>query len=140
MYFALIITVVQITLGTEVREQIDVISSAMNNLNRGSWVGKVGNSFLFHRDVAILVIIVNLISFVLIRKRYVAGKYQYKYISCVLLLIAAQIITGLFLSYLGLPPVAQALHILLATMLFGSQFYLLLLLSSKQKDIVKQNI
>lgn len=127
-YFGLLITIVQITIGTGVREQIDTISSEMNKLNRSSWVEQVGANFIIHRDLAILVVIVNVISFVLIRKRYRMKEYQYKYISYVLLLIIVQIVTGLFLSYMGLPPFAQAVHILLATMLFGSQFYLLLLL------------
>ncbi|MHB1177644.1 MAG: COX15/CtaA family protein [Daejeonella sp.] len=127
-YAGLLLTIVQITLGTGVREQIDMISSAMNGLNRTEWVQRIGADFAYHRDLAILVVIVNIVSFVLIRKRYLIHGYQYKYISCVLLLIAAQIVTGLALSYMGLPPFAQAVHILLATLVFGSQFYLLLLL------------
>lgn len=137
----LILTIVQITLGTDVREQIDTISSAMNGLNRAEWVQRVGINFVYHRDLAILVVIVNIVSFVLIRRRYRLHGYQYKYISCVLLLIAAQIATGLTLSYMGLPPFAQAVHILLATMVFGSQFYLLLLLtrsSLKTREIERE--
>ncbi len=124
----LLITVVQITIGTEVREQIDSIASAMNRLDRSLLVERVGTDFIIHRDLAILVVIVNVLSFVLIRKRYLMRGYQYKYISYVLLLIIVQIATGLSLTYMGLPPFAQAAHILLATMLFGAQFYLLLLL------------
>ncbi len=135
-YAGLILTVIQITIGTEVREQIDMISAAMNNLNRPEWVSQVGANFIHHRDLAILVIIVNLLSFVLIRKRYPLGGYQYKYISCVLLLIILQIITGLVLSYMGLPPFAQAIHILLATLVFGAQFYLLLLLKKSRLAIL----
>jgi len=135
-YTGLILTIVQITLGTEVREQIDFISSTMNALNRSDWVSRVGATFIFHRDLAILVIIVNAVSFVMIRKRYPAAGYQFKYISYVLLLIVLQIVTGLLLSYLGLPPFAQALHILLATLVFGAQFYLLLLLKKSRLEIL----
>ena len=131
-YFALMLTVVQITIGTEVREQIDAIASAMNSLNRSTWVEQVGTNFIIHRELAILVLIVNVLSFIMIRRRYLSKGYQYKYISYVLLLLGAQVITGLALSYLGLPPFAQAVHILLATMLFGSQFYLLLLVNKNK--------
>jgi cytochrome c oxidase assembly protein subunit 15 len=132
----LLLTVIQITLGTEVREQIDVISSAMEALNRSEWVSQVGAKFIYHRDLAILVIIVNVLSFVMIRKRYPVNGYQYKYISYVLLLIILQIVTGLALSYMGLPPFAQAIHILLATLVFGAQFYLLLLLKKSRLEIL----
>ncbi|SKB65280.1 COX15/CtaA family protein [Daejeonella lutea] len=135
-YTGLILTVVQITLGTEVREQIDMVSTLMSDLNRSEWVSQVGANFIYHRDLAILVIIVNVVSFVLIRKRYPVAGYQYKYISYVFLLIVLQIITGLILSYVGLPPVAQAIHILLATLVFGAQFYLLLLLKKSRLEIL----
>lgn len=135
-YVGLALTLIQITLGTEVREQIDFISSTMEMLNRSEWVSKVGANFVYHRDLAILVIIVNAISFMLIRKRYPVPGYQYKYISYVLLLIVLQIVTGLLLSYMGLPPFAQALHILLATLVFGAQFYLMLLLKKSRLDIL----
>jgi len=136
-YAGLLLTVIQITLGTEVREQIDVISSALDSLNRSEWISQVGSNFIYHRDLAILVIIVNALSFIMIRKRYPVEGYQYKYISYVLLLIVLQIITGLVLSYMGLPPFAQAIHILLATLVFGAQFYLLLLLKKSRLEILK---
>jgi cytochrome c oxidase assembly protein subunit 15 len=44
------------------------------------------------------------------------------------LLVLFQIVTGIILSYLALPPVAQAVHIFLASLMFGVQFYLVLLL------------
>jgi len=135
-YVGLLLTIIQITLGTEVREQIDVVSSAMDTLNRAEWVSQVGANFVYHRDLAILVIIVNVSSFMVIRKRYPIDGYQYKYISYVLLLIVLQIITGLILSYMGLPPFAQAIHILLATLVFGAQFYLLLLLKKSRLEIL----
>jgi cytochrome c oxidase assembly protein subunit 15 len=37
-----------------------------------------------------------------------------------------QILTGIALSYLSLPPVAQMFHILFASLMFGAQFYLML--------------
>lgn len=136
MYSALALTIIQITIGTEVREQIDMISMAMNGLNRSEWVAQVGANFVYHRDLAIAVVIVNVLSFILIKRRYITSGYQYKYIAYVLLLIIAQVVTGLALSYMGLPPFAQGAHILLATMVFGCQFYLLLLLNNSRTEKV----
>lgn len=135
-YSGLLLTIIQITLGTEVREQIDFIASSIDAANRSQWVAKVGINFIYHRDLAIFVIIVNVISFLMIRKRYPVDGCQYRYISYVLLLIVLQIATGLILSYLALPPFAQALHILLATLVFGAQFYLLLLLKKSRLEII----
>jgi cytochrome c oxidase assembly protein subunit 15 len=41
-------------------------------------------------------------------------------------MLMLQIVTGIVLSYYALPPYAQAAHIVLASLVFGAQFYLLL--------------
>ncbi|HUH33020.1 MAG TPA: COX15/CtaA family protein [Daejeonella sp.] len=123
-----ILSLIQIALGTTVREQIDAISSSMDNLNRSEWVANVGLNFDLHRDLAILMVVVDIIIFLMIRAGYSLTGAQFKYVSFVMIFLILQIITGIVLSYLALPPVAQAAHILLATLLFGAQFYLMLLL------------
>lgn len=133
----LILTIIQITLGTEVREKIDAVSSAMDNLNRSVWVSQVGLNFNLHRDLAIAVLAGCVVLYLIIRNKYNLNGIQFRYISVVLILAVLQIIVGLVLSYLGLPPVAQALHIVLATLFFGAQFYLLLLL--KQIKLYSRN-
>ncbi|HYK77792.1 MAG TPA: COX15/CtaA family protein [Daejeonella sp.] len=125
---AMLLTVVQILLGTTVREQVDALAVAMNNLNRSEWVSNLGITFDIHRDLAILVLIVNIVLFVMVRARYVMKGHQFKYVLAVLILIGLQILSGIILSYLALPPVAQTTHLVLACILFGAQYYLMLLL------------
>lgn len=126
--FMLLVTLVQVVLGTEVRERIDTISSSMDYLSRADWVAKVGMPFNIHRDLAILVFFGNVVLFFLVRGRYVLNGWQFKYITYIVFLVVLQIITGIVLSYLALPALAQALHLMLASLLFGAQFYFLLLL------------
>ena len=122
------LSLVQIALGTTVREQVDAIAADLNNMSRAEWVGNVGMNFILHRNLAILVVIMNAAGFLMIRAKYSLTGLQFKYVSIVMILLVLQIITGIVLSYLALPPVAQAVHILLAGLLFGAQFYLMLLL------------
>ncbi len=126
------ILIVQIALGTEVREEIDAISSSMNYLNRSVWVSKTDWLIDWHRNGAVLILILNSVLFVLIRNRYPLTGLQFKYMASILLIMIIQIITGVVLSYLALPAIAQAAHIFLATVLFGAQFYLLLLLKTNK--------
>lgn len=132
-YLLLTVTIVQIVLGTEVREEIDSISAAMDNLNRSAWVAEVGLRFNLHRDIALAVLFFSVLLYFIVRKQYLLNGYQFRYGSIVLFLAIVQILTGLVLSYLGLPPIAQAIHILLATLFFGAQFYLLLLLNENKR-------
>jgi heme a synthase len=129
------LTVLQVILGTDVREQIDAIAATMNGFDRAEWVGKVGYAYSLHRDLAIVVFLFNLVLLALIRRKYMGSTYHFRYMTYILLLIAVQIVTGITLSRLALPPVAQAAHILLATLVFGAQYYLLLLL--KQNRLYK---
>ena len=126
--FVLIVSLVQITLGTTVREEIDHVANLMQHLNRSEWVSKVGLSFVFHRDLAIVVLIANAILFLLVRKKFPLNGLQFLFGSAIIIIVGLQLITGFTLSYMALPPVAQAAHIVLACMLFGAQYYLLLLL------------
>ncbi|HEY9002270.1 MAG TPA: COX15/CtaA family protein [Mucilaginibacter sp.] len=122
---ALIISVAQIVFGTEVREKIDAVSTRLRGYRDG-WVNSAGQIFLQHRDVALLVLAVNIMLYALIRRHFSRHSVQQQLMSFNFLIIMLQIVTGIILSYLSLPPLAQASHILLASLMFGAQFYLML--------------
>jgi cytochrome c oxidase assembly protein subunit 15 len=124
----LLLTIIQVTIGTEVREQIDAIASFMNNLNRSEWTSKVGLNLDLHKNLALLVFISSIVVFYLARREYISNRYQVRYALYVLILVVLQIIVGVTLSYMALPPAAQAIHLTLASLMFGAQYYLVLLL------------
>jgi cytochrome c oxidase assembly protein subunit 15 len=123
---ALVLSIVQITFGTEVRERIDTISGRLQGQSRESWVTDAGSIFVDHRDLAILVLIANVMLYALIRRGFSRHSTQQQVMSFSFLMIMLQIVTGIILSYQGLPPAAQAIHIVLASLVFGAQFYLIL--------------
>ena len=124
--FALIISIVQIAFGTEVREKIDAVASHLQGGYREDWINDAGSIFYQHRDVAILVLLINIALYALIRHGFSRHSAQQQLMSFTFLMIMLQIVTGIILSYWALPPVAQAAHILLASLVFGAQFYLML--------------
>jgi cytochrome c oxidase assembly protein subunit 15 len=124
--FALVITILQITFGTEVREKIDAVSARLQGGYRTDWIKNAGDIFAQHRDVAVLVLIINVMLYALIRRAFNRHSLQQQVMSFTFLMMALQIVTGILLSYLALPPYAQALHILLASLVFGAQYYLML--------------
>jgi len=69
----------------------------------------------------------------LIRSGFSRHSNQQQIMSFILLMIMLQIVTGILLSYWSLPPFAQATHILLASLIFGAQFYLMLNLYTTAK-------
>lgn len=123
---ALVLSVAQIAFGAEVREKIDTVAERLQGGYRSEWITNAGAIFTQHRDVAILVLMMNIALYALIRRSFNRHSLQQQIMSFTFLMLVLQIVTGVILSYSSLPPVAQAAHILLASLVFGAQFYLLL--------------
>ena len=124
--FVLLISIVQIVFGTEVREKIDAVSARLQGSYRDDWVNSIGAIFEDHRSTSIVILITNVALFLIVRKHFNKHSMQQQLMSFTVLIIMLQIVTGIVLSYWSLPPIAQAVHILLSTVLFGTQFYLML--------------
>lgn len=127
VFLTLVVSVIQVVLGTEVREQIDFISKGLNTSARETWVSQVGSLFNYHRDLAVLVAVLNVLAYKLIMDKFGGKNTELRVGSWVIIVLVLQIVTGILLSNFALPPYAQALHILFSTTLFTLQFYLYLL-------------
>jgi cytochrome c oxidase assembly protein subunit 15 len=122
----LVISIVQIAFGSEVREKIDAVAGHLQGGYRDDWISNAGAIFTRHRDVAVLVLVANIVLYALMRRTFSRHSIQQQIMSFAFLMIMLQIVTGILLSYWALPPVAQAAHVLLATLVFSAQFYLML--------------
>ena len=125
--FTIIVTILQIVLGTEVREAIDSIAKSLEFNNRGTWVGKVGDMFSYHRDLAIFVGVCNFVVYKMVIDRFSGKAWPLTTANYIMITLLVQIASGFLLSYLALPPYAQAIHILFSCLLFSLQYYLYLL-------------
>ncbi|HAD97999.1 MAG TPA: heme A synthase [Cryomorphaceae bacterium] len=114
---AVIFTLIQIVLGTQVREQIDIANE--ESLQRIHWIAQLDWSFYVHRSFSILILLLN---FWLWRQQKKLGNLLPQ-MNSVMLLILAEIVLGILLSYLALPKFAQPAHLLLGAALFGMQFF-----------------
>lgn len=127
LFFTLIISIVQIVIGTDVREAVDVIAKALGYGSKAIWISKVGAVFSYHRDLAILVVIANGVVYKMVIDRFSGKAAPLLTARFILITLLVQLLSGLALAYIAFPPVAQALHILFSTLLFSLQFYLYLL-------------
>jgi len=127
LLFTLVISIIQIVLGTEVRESVDVIAKSLSYGLRGTWIDKVGAVFSYHRDLAILVVICNGIIYKMVIDRFSGKAAPLLTARFILITLLIQLLSGFALAYIAFPPAAQAVHILFSTLLFSLQFYLYLL-------------
>lgn len=127
LFFTILISILQIILGTEVRESVDAISKSLQFNGRNTWVSKVGSLFSYHRDLAILVAVCNFVVYKMVKDRFSGKAWPLQTANYIIITLLVQVASGFLLSYMALPPYAQAIHILFATLLFSLQYYLYLL-------------
>lgn len=118
-----LLTFVQIVVGTQVREDIDMIAFGLNYLHREQWIGQLGGMFTVHRVFSALLLLVNLY---VTLKLYQTGDGRLgRLATATMVVIGLEILAGLALAYFAMPALAQPLHLTLGTLLFGVQFLLL---------------
>jgi len=127
LFFTLFISLIQIVLGTDVREAVDVIAKSLGYGNKAIWITKVGEVFSYHRDLAILVVITNAVVYKMVIDRFSGKAAPLLTARFILITLLVQLLSGFALAYIAFPPAAQAVHILFSTLLFSLQFYLYLL-------------
>ncbi|WP_339700756.1 COX15/CtaA family protein [Algoriphagus aquimarinus] len=121
-----ILMLVQIVLGTQVREQIDIISSSLGDMLRDEWVGRIGLEFLIHRSFSLVLLGIHVLYFFWAFK-YTLRRSQVDLWSQVLMiLIILEIATGMAMAYFGIPAFLQPIHLLLGSLIIGVQVMLLL--------------
>jgi heme a synthase len=120
-WFALFLTVIQIVIGTQVRQTVD--EQVKNGVTQSIlWLQNPKWSFYVHRSFSIIVFLVNGYLFYENKKRNL-GLLK---LNWVMLIIGLEIITGIAMYYFDFPFSSQPIHLALASLLFGVQFYLVL--------------
>lgn len=123
---AIALSLVQLVLGTQVRESVDEIAKALGDARRAEWTSQFGTVFLVHRSFSILVLLANAALAVAIGRATSSGSALRRSARVLVGLIVAEIVAGAFLYYAGMPAAIQPLHLLLSALLFGAQFYILI--------------
>ncbi|MDI1293595.1 MAG: COX15/CtaA family protein [Methylobacter sp.] len=121
---AMILTLLQVAMGTQVREAIDFIAHNHAYIERQYWHDDFPLIFYIHRSFSSIILFTNLwLTWKIVR--YVDKKSLLRTIGLSLAaLVVTAIIAGISLDRLGMPPVAQPIHLLMANLIFGVQFFL----------------
>ena len=130
-------TFVQLILGTQVREMIDVLKNLPQSPPRETWITRVGLIDEVHRSFSWLVLIAGAVVFYMSRWWTDSGKVK-KIGSAILVLILLQIATGTGLYYLGLPPVYQVVHLVGIAFLIAFEFLLFLMVIESSQGMASR--
>lgn len=131
LWAGILLTFWQIMLGTQVREQVDVISAAANYAGRENWVAQLGSIFTIHRTVSALVVLLNV--YVGYEIWQLGQRRMRRLVAAMLATIGLEILAGVILASFAFPAAMQPVHLTLATVLFGLQFLTLLAVAQVRK-------
>jgi heme a synthase len=119
------ITLMQVALGAQVRGHIDTALDA--GTARTAVVGTVGPLYIWHREVALLVVALTAAVGALIWKRHLGEQSLRVSAAAAILLVAVQVALGLAMAYVAVTPAIQIGHLISSSLLLGAETVLWLL-------------
>ena len=128
---SIIILLVQVIIGTEVRKFVDIKMELYNYTQKDKWFEEIPGIFYTHRSFSWFIIILNTYIFYLLKKIRLKSIIIYSANA----LIFIQIISGIVMFYFNFPFSTQPLHLLLSTIIVGLQFYFLMLYNYKSNEV-----
>lgn len=121
----LALTMIQIILGTQVREEVDVVAENLGKENREGWIAALSGVYSIHKLFYYTVVVTFLAWMWKIRAELKEHK-SLKFLGSLLaLILISEIAFGLSMHHFNIPPVFQPLHLLFATLLLAGEFSIL---------------
>ncbi len=131
LIISMILFFIQIAVGTQVREAIDVVAQQLGLEGRNQWVNSLGSTFYVHRSFSLVILATCGYLYVLLKR---TGHPALQFMARLLLwFIFMEIFLGVYMAYFGIPAWAQPLHLMAALLILGLQFWLYLKTISLQR-------
>src|SRR5690554_143797 len=123
LYAVLVMTVLQVAMGTQIREMVDFLNHTAGE-ERSAWVSALPWFFYVHRTFSAVVLFANLYLVWMLYKALGMGHILTRLATGVVVVIGIAILSGATLGHLGMPAMVQPAHLLSASLIFGLQFLL----------------
>lgn len=131
-WIAMVLSLIQIALGTQVRQFID--EQTMEGITDVAlWLENPNITFYIHRTFSFVIFFVNFYLY-LRNKRLNLGS---KKITWVMALLLVEIFTGILMYYIHFPFGTQAAHLLIASVMYGLQMAMILEIQKKSDGNVE---
>ncbi|MBC5773771.1 COX15/CtaA family protein [Pontibacter sp. KCTC 32443] len=138
IWIVLLTTFGQILLGTQIREEIDQIAYTLGEAQRDKWIENLGIDFYIHRSFSIVIVLLH--AYLAYKLYKLKDKQITFWTNAMLVIVSAEIVFGIIISYFAIPPVLQPLHLTFAALLFGVQFMILIVYYYASKKAIKKPV
>lgn len=132
------LSLIQILLGTQVRENMDEIIHSLGYGARAEWIDHLGTGFYIHRSFSILVVVANFYWLYQVEKNGSDSRLV-KFVKGCQVVLLLELLSGIAMAYFGVPPFAQPMHLTMGILLIGIQ-YVIWLLINENKYLVKKSL
>jgi heme a synthase len=125
IYGLLILSFIQVILGTQVREEIDVFNKS--SMPRDLWIDSLSFMFKIHRSFSLAIIL----SVFMIWKKFRHVAELSGPAKAIILVTLLEAIAGVVLAYFDMPAFLQPVHLFFGVMLFTLALYPIMILSTR---------
>ena len=132
LLWAMVLSVVQVLIGTQVRESIDEVIQRMGYSERYRWIDGLDFRFYIHRSFSLVILVFHLAVIYQLRKHTTTKGLLSQLVTALMIMVVVEILTGIVLAYFAVPAAAQPIHLTLAIVILGLQFVALLVLNADQ--------
>ncbi|GAB3895858.1 hypothetical protein GCM10028803_12810 [Larkinella knui] len=132
LFWAMIFSVVQVLIGTQVRESIDEVIQRIGYSERYRWIDSLDFRFYVHRSFSLIILVFHLAVIYQLRKNTTTKGLLSQLTTALLALVLIEILTGVVMAYFAVPAAAQPIHLTLAIVILGIQFTAMLMLNADQ--------
>lgn len=122
------LSIIQIILGTQVRQAIDWVSDALP-LARHEWIEQLGWEFYVHRSFSTVLLIANAYLLFETYKSALKQSVLRMWANLLFAVIVLETAAGISMAYFSIPAFLQPIHLLLAVVAVGVQFIMYLLVN-----------
>jgi len=124
---ALLLSLIQIGMGTQVRQYVDEQMHRLNLMQASTWFSDAPFLFYIHRSFSLIVFIIHAYwGYLFYKNNTIPLVFK-----GIIVLIGLEIFTGIWMYYFDFPFSSQPLHLVLAALLFGAQSFLLFVIKRK---------
>lgn len=122
LWVSLVFSLIQIVLGTQVRQFVDTQIKKFGYDDMSLILAEPPTNFYIHRTFTFLVVGVAIYMFIRNRKLHLG----FSKMSWIIALLVLEVLSGIAMYYFDFPFGMQTTHLVVASLLFGVQFYMIL--------------
>lgn len=122
LWISLSFSLIQIVLGTQVRQFVDNRIKVLGYNNMNLILENPPTNFYFHRTFTFLIVGIAIYMFIRNRKLHLG----FSKMNWILVLFGLEVLSGIAMYYFDFPFGMQTTHLVVASLLFGVQFYMVL--------------